>query len=126
MAAKKPLILHIDDDPITRALVEETLGQEGMEVLSTATVAEGLSLGLQRTPDLILLDITLRGVDGFEACASFRKVPGLRDVPILMLSGMDHIQNVEKSLACGATGFISKPFEIDRLVASVRRWLEPQ
>ena len=121
---EKPLILHIDDDEINRVLVEETLVQMGLDVLGSPNAADGIQLALKNLPDLILLDIEMPGITGYDACLNIKGNPKLEKIPGLMLAGLGQVKAVEKALSCGANGYISKPFDLNRLTATVRKWLE--
>ena len=120
---KKPLILHIDDDHATRVLVCDTLVDAGFSVRSAARVADGVEPGDYEIPDLILLDLMIPGIDGYQACEFIKTIPGLRHVPILMVTGMTDSAQLNKAIASGACGYITKPFDPMQLVETVNQWL---
>ena len=121
----KPLVLHIDDDPITRALISETFTEIGVDVLNASNGADGIKTALKELSDLILLDVEMPGMTGYEACQSLKTNPKSEKIPIRMITGMDPVKNVEKALACGANSYITKPFQLDRLHAKARPFLFP-
>lgn len=121
---EKPLVLHIDDDEINRVLVEETLVKMGVDIIGAPNPVDGINMAAKELPDLILLDIEMPGMNGYDACASIKGNPKLAHIPILMLTGLGQVKSVEKALACGANGYISKPFDLNRLCATVKKWLE--
>ena len=121
---EKPLVLHIDDDEINRVLVEETLIKIELDVIGASNAPDGIQMALKEMPDLILLDIEMPGMSGFEACTAIKTNPKLVNIPVLMLTGLGKVKSVEKALSCGANGYISKPFDLNRLCATARKWIE--
>ena len=112
---EKPLVLIADDDATVRFLVREALEIAGFAVEDVADGCSAVSAFDTLRPDLIILDVRMPGMDGFSACATIRNCPFGRDVPILMLSGMNVADIAEHAAAAGATGVISKPFSLAKL-----------
>ena len=119
----KPVILHVDDEKLNRDLMRDLLGDYGAEVLSAEGGADGVKMALKHLPNLILMDITMPGVNGFDACKAIKSDSACKDIPIIMLTGMDQLKDVEKAFAFGASGYITKPIEIQRLHDTLDRWL---
>lgn len=113
--AGKKLVLHIDDEPDIRALIRFSLEAIGVEVLSAADGPSGLKLAAKLKPDLVLLDIRMPTIDGFETCASLRKLPSMKGVPILMLTALSQLKDVERAMGEGADGYVIKPVEVPKL-----------
>lgn len=115
---------HIDDDPINRALVQEALEDISLLVRSCDNVADGIKEAIADPPDLFLLDVEMPGVSGLEACQSMRQIAALKNIPIVMLTGMDRLKDAEKGLEAGANDYLTKPFDLKRLQATITKWLQ--
>jgi adenylate cyclase len=112
-------ILAIEDNPDSRQLVIDILKMQGHEVLSAADGIAGLQLAKQSVPDLILLDVNLPGMTGFEVCEQIKSDVNLVDIPILMLTAMSDIDDRVQGLGLGADDYITKPFNPRELTARV-------
>lgn len=121
MAPKRILVVE-DEDNIAIAL-DYLMTREGYEQQRIATGAGALDLIRAMHPDLVLLDVMLPEVSGYEICQNVRMDPSLNDVRILMMTARGSAMERRKGLAMGADGFISKPFELKALRAEVRRIL---
>ena len=121
--AKK--ILIVDDDPTARLLFRATMERLGYEAVAVENGEDGLREFRSKRFDLVLLDIGMPDMDGFEMCASLRaQVDPL--LPIMMASGMDDVKSVERAYACGATDFIVKPMCWPLIAHRVRNLLSSQ
>src|SRR3990170_8898596 len=117
--AKK--ILVIDDDPGFLRLIEQVLTQQGFEALKAAGGQEGLRLLFAEKPDLVLLDVSMPGMDGWQVCQRIREIA---DVPIIMLTGTEQGQeDIVRGLDYGADEYLLKPVGNRELVARVRAGL---
>src|SRR6266545_1844265 len=105
----RPLLLVIDDDDLQRLLYRETLEASGFDVVEAADGSQGLAAFKEAKPDLILLDVMMPGLDGYETCRAIRADTIGSTVPILMATGLDDIEAIELSYDAGATDFIAKP-----------------
>lgn len=110
-------ILVVDDERQTVKYVSANLKARGFEVLTASDGTEALKLAEEQIVDLILLDITMPGPDGFEVC---QRIRGGSEVPIVMLSARGREQDKVKALDLGADDYMTKPFGIDELLARVR------
>ena len=111
-------ILVIDDDPIFRRLVEQVLIQKEYEVLKAGSGQEGLRLMFDHRPDLVLLDVVMPGIDGWQTCSRIREIS---DIPIIMLTGKQKSEeDIVRGLDYGADDYITKPIGNRELVARVR------
>jgi len=119
--AKRILVVE-DEDNIAVAL-DYLMTREGYEQKRVDTGAGAVELIREMRPDLVLLDVMLPEVSGYEICQNVRMDPGLNDVKILMMTARGSAMERRKGLAMGADGFISKPFELKALRAEVRRIL---
>ncbi len=106
---KTPLLLVVDDDIVIRTMLLKALQKQGYDAIEAPNGAEGIELFRQHRPDLVLLDVLMPVMNGFEACQEMRVIDPERTVPIIMLTGLDDIISVDKSFDAGATDFISKP-----------------
>lgn len=107
--AKKPLVLVVDDDPTMRLLVGEALDEAGFARREAADGQTALEAFMSARPDLVLLDVMMPGMDGFETCSQLRQLPGGTDVPVMMMTGSDDIDSIHRAFEAGATDFITKP-----------------
>ena len=117
---RSPLLLVVDDDDIMRAFVVQTLTPEGFRVAEAATAEAGLEAFPRIRPDIILLDLNLPGMSGFECCERIRSLPDGRRVPILILTSHDDEASITQAYAAGATDFASKPMQWTLLAHRVR------
>jgi signal transduction histidine kinase len=115
-----PRILHIEDDPRNRLLVRKLLAADGHEVLDAADGIEGVKMALAERPDLVLVDLNLPGLDGYEVTLRLRAEPALRGVPIVAITAEGDRDN---SLAVGCDGFLQKPIDARRFAAQVLQYL---
>ncbi len=113
-------ILVIDDEPMTVDLISIVLERRGFEVIKAYGAEEGLRAAYRTHPDLILLDIMMPDMDGWEVCRRLRE---LSDVPILFLTAKDDARDRVRGLEMGADDYIIKPYDNDELVARVRAHL---
>lgn len=114
-------ILIIDDDDKIISMLRRGLAFEGYDVLTASNGAEGLQKMLEVEPDVVVLDVMMPKVDGFEVCRRLRE--GGSTVPILMLTAKDEIEQRVKGLDLGADDYLVKPFALEELLARVRALL---
>jgi predicted signal transduction protein with EAL and GGDEF domain/FixJ family two-component response regulator len=113
-------ILIADDDPVMRLLLSETLAQAGFEVVEAADGEQALLLFGMRMPELVLLDVDMPLIDGFEVCRQIRQLADAAQVPIVMATGLEDVESVNLAYDCGATDFVSKPINWQVLPHRVR------
>lgn len=113
-------IVHIEDDPANRLLVRKLLSRAGHEVLDAHDGIEGVRLALSARPDLVLVDLNIPGLDGFEVTLRLRGEPGLEGVPIVAITAEG---DRDTSLAVGCDGFLQKPIDARTFAATVARYL---
>jgi DNA-binding response OmpR family regulator len=116
-------ILIADDEPNIVLSLEFVLAEEGYRVRVARDGREALEALAAETPDLVLLDVMLPHVSGFDVCQRIRAEPAWRDVRIVMLSAKGREVEVQKGLALGADAYVTKPFAIKELLAEVARQL---
>ncbi len=110
-------ILIVDDDPKIVKFVRENLEARDYELLTARDGSEALHIHRAESPDLVILDIMLPGIDGFEVCSQIR---AQSQVPIIMLSARGNVKDKVQCLSAGADDYVTKPFDIGELVARVR------
>lgn len=118
-----PRILVIDDDPAIAELVAVNLEMAGYEVSQAEDGIKGQALALQLLPDLIVLDLMLPKVDGFTVCQRLRRDERTADIPVLMLTALSQTQNKVEGFNAGADDYLTKPFEVEEMLARVRALL---
>jgi signal transduction histidine kinase len=116
-------ILYVEDDPTCRQLVCEILQVKGYRMLLAPDSLSGLRMAQTELPDLILMDLSLDGLDGFEVTTYLRSVPSLRTTPIVALTGLVQKGDRERALSAGCSGYIAKPFNIQTLSDQVAAYL---
>ncbi|MBU0702588.1 MAG: response regulator transcription factor [Chloroflexi bacterium] len=109
-------ILVIDDDVTLIKLVRRSLEPQGFSIYAATSGEEGLTLFPQIAPDLVILDIMMPGMDGWEVCRRLRKTSA---VPIIFLTALDSVNDIVQGLIGGADDYLAKPFRIDELGARV-------
>jgi DNA-binding response OmpR family regulator len=117
-------VLIAEDEPSIVLSLEFLLGGAGYHVITARDGASALELARRHEPDLIVLDIMLPGMNGFEVCQALRADEVLGDVRILMLTARGGEHEIEKGRALGADAYVTKPFATRELVSTVRRLLE--
>ncbi len=115
-----PLLLLVDDDALARLALEAMLAGDGYRLETAADGSEALVLAARLLPDLILLDVLMPGMDGYEVCRRLRADPALAEVPVLMLTALDDAASRLLGLDAGADDFIAKPADRAELRARVR------
>jgi twitching motility two-component system response regulator PilG len=120
----EPVVLVVDDSPTVRKIVQLTLQREHIRVVTAGDGLSALAAVADEEPDLILLDIMLPKMDGYNICQVIRKNMAYRDMPIIMLSGKDGLFDKMRGKLAGSTEYITKPFDSAELVQTVKRYLE--
>jgi len=116
-------ILYIEDNPDNRMLVRRVLMAEGYVLDEAADGPHGLQRAEENPPDLILMDINLPDLDGYEVTSRIKMVPRLAHIPIIAMTANVMQGDKEKSLAAGCDGYIQKPIDIDLLPEQVAKFL---
>lgn len=124
MTARDRTVLVVEDEDNIALALDYLLTREGYSHERLATGAGAVDHIRAAQPDLVLLDVMLPEVSGYEICQDVRMDPGLSDVKILMMTARGSAMERRKGLALGADGFIAKPFELSELRSEVKRLLE--
>lgn len=112
-------VLIVDDDPGTRELCAVSLQLAGIDVLVAADGRDGLERARSECPDLVLTDVMMPGLDGFELAKALRRDWRTRQIPLIFLSGETRVLNAARAQALGAVAFLTKPFDPNALALLV-------
>ncbi len=112
-------ILVVDDTAENLRLLANMLGDRGFEVRPVTSGRQALQVAERSAPDLVLLDITMPGMDGYEVCRRLKEHQTLREVPVIFLTALTDTADKLKAFAAGGVDYISKPFQIDEVLARV-------
>lgn len=118
MGTKK--ILIIDDQPGNVFLLQDRLNRDGFEALTAYDGASGIKKTLEECPDLILLDVMMPGIDGFETCKEISSNKETQHIPIILVTALNSSEDTQKGFDCGAFDYIKKPFNKIELLARIR------
>lgn len=119
----KGRILIIDDTPANLKVLIAVLSQKGYKIHAANEGQLGLRFLQSMTPDVILLDIRMPGMDGYQVCSRLKEDPQTRDIPVIFLSGMDQVFDKVKAFQCGGVDYIVKPFEPEEALARIETQL---
>ncbi|MHB1118294.1 MAG: response regulator [Minisyncoccota bacterium] len=120
-AADKIFVLVIEDDKFLRELLVRKLASEGFDVQNAVDATSAFPILAQRKPSIILLDLILPGVDGFEILSRIKADPKIADIPVIILSNLGQKEDTDKAMALGAKDFMVKAnFTLDEIVTKVR------
>lgn len=114
-----PTILAVDDSPVMQDLVKRALSSE-YRVLVADNAVDALSIIYHDDVSLLLLDVTMPGIDGLELCRTVRNIPQFQELPIIMLTARDGMFDKVQGRLAGATEYLTKPFKSDRLCQVVK------
>ena len=115
-----PLVLIVDDDAEVRTVIRECLEREGFEVAEGANAQQGIDKINQRIPDLMMLDVSMPGIDGWEMLRRVREKLDVRDLPVVIFSGKIAEEELGHAPDRGAQGYLRKPFDPLKLVAQAK------
>ena len=121
---EQPVILLVDDNTINLQLLFETLDGQGYQLLAARSGEEALRIARKATPDLILLDIMMPGIDGYETCTRLKADEVTRNSVVIFLTALQSTEEKVKGLSMGAMDFITKPFDPQEIIARVSIQLE--
>lgn len=121
----KPRILLIDDDPLMRHIVMAALAKDEYDIIEASSGTEGLNRAVAEKPDLVLLDVMMPEMDGFEVCFRLRSNALTANIPVVMLTALGDINAKIRGIQIGADDYVTKPFDPrelrSRLIAHLRR-----
>jgi diguanylate cyclase (GGDEF)-like protein/PAS domain S-box-containing protein len=117
---KETRVLIVDDDPLLRRLCVTALRNSGMDLQEAGSGEQAVQCFASSRTDLVILDVQMDGIDGYETCRRIRRLPGGGNVPVIMLTSLDDADSIERAYESGATDFIAKPFQWPLLTQRVR------
>ena len=118
-------ILFVEDEPSLQKAISELLTQEGFKISSAADGEEGLEIAKKEKPNLILLDLILPKKDGFEVLKELKADAELKDIPVIVLTNLEGMGDVEKALELGATTYLVKAnYELEDVLKTVKQHLK--
>lgn len=121
--AHQPRVMVVDDDWLNRELLEAYLTDAGCEVVSALDGNKALALAAETLPDLVLLDVNLPGMNGYEVCAQLKRNPATQFIPVVMVTALEAEEDKIRAIEAGADDFVTKPFSSVLLLARVRSLL---
>ena len=117
---KRDVALVIDDSPETLRLLTDALDNAGMTVMVALDGAAAMRIVDQITPDIILLDAVMPGMDGFETCRRLKRDAGLSNVPVIFMTGLAETEHIVRGLEAGGVDYVTKPIVIEEMLARIR------
>jgi len=115
-------VLAVDDAPENLFLLQSVVKAGGYSFMSARSGSECLTLLTRVQPRLILLDVEMPVMDGFETCRQIRAIPALRSIPVAFLTARKTVEDVKRGIAVGGNDFIVKPFEMTKLLERMKHW----
>ncbi|MCE1236606.1 MAG: response regulator transcription factor [Hyphomicrobiales bacterium] len=116
----RDIVLVVDDNPDTLGFLTQTLEAQGAMVLVATGGEQALGIVERITPDVILMDAVMPGIDGFETTRRLKKLPATADVPILFMTGLTETEHIVEGFAAGGVDYVTKPIVLDELTARIR------
>ena len=123
LLAHRARVLIVDDQPKNRQLLEVMLSQEGFDLVTAERGDEALSIVARQPPDLILLDVMMPGIDGYQVAAKIKGNPATRHIAIIMVSALHDSNAKQDAVRAGVDDFVTKPVDREELLLRVRRLL---
>lgn len=117
---KRDIALVVDDSPETLRLLTDALDGAGMTVMVALDGASALRIVDQITPDIVLLDAVMPGLDGFETCRRLKRDAGLANVPVIFMTGLAETEHIVRGLEAGGVDYVTKPIVIEEMLARIR------
>ena len=114
------LALVVDDSPETLSLLTDALDKAGMTVMVALDGGSAIKIAERLSPDIILLDAVMPGLDGFETCRRLRAVQGLREIPVIFMTGLSQTEHIVKGFEAGGVDYVTKPIVIEEMLARIR------
>ena len=121
MAEQTKRILICDDDPVILRLLEVNLELEGYDVLTAHHGEEALEIATRELPDLVILDIMMPRLDGYQTCQKLKAQPSTEPIPVVFLSAKAQASDIEKGKSFGVNEYLTKPFDPNDLLDVVER-----
>jgi DNA-binding NarL/FixJ family response regulator len=117
---KRDVALVVDDSPETLRLLTDALDGAGMTVMVAMDGAAAMRIVDQITPDIVLLDAVMPGMDGFETCRRLKRDAGLSNVPVIFMTGLAETEHIVRGLEAGGVDYVTKPIVLEEMLARIR------
>ena len=117
---KRDIALVVDDSPETLRMLTDALDSAGMTVMVALDGAAAMRIVEQITPDIVLLDAMMPGIDGFETCRRLKLEAGLGDVPVIFMTGLAETEHIVRGLEAGGVDYVTKPIVIAEMIARIK------
>ncbi|WP_044562483.1 response regulator, partial [Azospirillum sp. B4] len=117
---RRDTVLVVDDTPETLGFLTDALDQAGLTVLVATDGESALALLEEVTPDLVLMDAVMPGLDGFETCRRLKRDKALAHLPVIFMTGLSETEHVVQGLQAGGVDYVTKPIVVDELMARIR------
>lgn len=117
---KRDIALVVDDSPETLRLLTDALDNAGITVMVALDGMAAMRIVEQITPDVVLMDAIMPGIDGFEACRQLKRKGGLENIPVIFMTGLSDTEHIVQGLAAGGVDYLTKPIVIDEMLARIR------
>ena len=119
-SSKRDVALVVDDSPETLRLLTDALDGAGMTVMVALDGAAAMRIVDQITPDIVLLDAVMPGMDGFETCRRLKRDAGLANIPVIFMTGLAETEHIVRGLDAGGVDYVTKPIVIEEMLARIR------
>ncbi|TBW33005.1 response regulator transcription factor [Siculibacillus lacustris] len=119
-SASRDIVLVVDDNPDTLGFLTATLEGQGAMVLVATGGVQALAIVERITPDVVLMDAVMPGMDGFETCRRLKRLAATADVPIIFMTGLSETEHIVEGLEAGGVDYVTKPIVLDELTARIR------
>ena len=120
---KSKRILVVDDDPVTVKLLENRLTEKGYKVVSALEAADGLQMAINDSPDLIVLDVMMPIINGYNFCHLLKSEEGKKEIPIIFLTSRNSKEDIQIGHKMGADAYLTKPVDMGVLIAKINELL---
>ena len=125
-AAEQGVVLLVDDNPMNLGVLFESLNGSGFKLLAAQDGESAIAQVMYRKPDIILLDVMMPGIDGFETCRRLKENPKTRDIPIIFMTALTETVDKVRGFGLGAVDYITKPFQMEEVIARIKAHLAVQ
>ena len=116
---RSDIVLVVDDSPNTMRMLTDVLDGAGMTVMVALDGQSALKIADRITPDIVLMDAVMPGMDGFETCRQMKRISGFEDVPVLFMTGLSEPEDTVRGFAAGGVDYVTKPMDIDSVLARI-------
>lgn len=119
LALSKKRVLVVDDEAFNFDMLEIGLG-DSLDLTYAASGKDALGMSVQAQPDIILLDICMPGLDGYDTCRLLKNTPETSNIPVILLSGLENEDEVKEGFEAGCDAYVTKPFEMSDLMNKIQ------